>query len=98
MLTLREFLSGVCLRPAMYVANGSFSEVAALIDGFETGRLTDGASDREMVQFGRWLAREFEYPDLGWSRCLLRICGDNPQLALTRLMPLFDEFLAERGD
>ena len=97
MLSLRELLLGICLRPAMYVANGSFPEVAAFIDGFDCGRFPDGTSDREMVQFGRWLARRFDYPDLGWSHCLLRICGDDPQFAFARLVPFFDEFIAERG-
>ena len=51
MLSLRELLSGICLRPQMYVANGSFAEVAAFIDGFEAGRFADRVLSREMDRF-----------------------------------------------
>ena len=95
----RWLLGSICVRPQMYVAGGTFQEVAAYIDGYEHGiRLRGAAAGREMTRFGAWMAQRFGYsPTVGWSSNMIEHCGGSGAQALRRLPELYDEFIAERS-
>lgn len=92
---LRELVANICLRPQFYVGGRRFREIAAFIDGFETGR--GGFSDhwdRKLVRFGFWLAYRFGLPrNVAWSDNLLRHCEGDEARALQALPSLYSEFV-----
>jgi hypothetical protein len=93
MVTFRELLGHICLRPGMYVGRPDFAFVAAFLNGYDFAR---SPQSRELSQFGAWLARKFRYPsNFPWDRNLLRHCGDDPVVALRRLPELYDEYVAD---
>jgi hypothetical protein len=98
--SFRELLGHICLRPQLFVGVRNFALVAAYLDGYDHGCARRGESaEAELRQLGAWLSRRFGLPGMfNWSRNLLRHCDEDPELAFKRLVPLYDEFVAERGE
>ncbi len=86
---LGELICNIVRRPAMYVGNCEFVEVAGFIEGFASSSAGDY---QELREFNRWLAVRLDFPrNWGWKDGMKEVYP-NSEEALRELGRLFKEF------
>ena len=95
---LADLIGCLCSRPTMFFRNGSFSEGAAYIDGFVSGR--GGSVAEEFNHFRRWLAeRAYEAngaaQNLVWLSYIEQLFPNDAEV-FANLPGLFALFLLEQ--
>ena len=88
-----EFVDHICTRPAMYVCDGTFFEVAAYISGFDSGMEESPLRHQQEHSFNSFVAAIHSYPQkISWP-FIINECATDDHDAITSLHNLLSKYV-----
>jgi len=94
MTTYGDIVRAICKYPKMYLMNGTFGEVLALLEGYAKGARLDGRTGSFFSPFRDWLcARGWKDTEDFWRS--FRDAHADEQTAITEFARLWSEY--EKG-
>ena len=92
--TFEEFLENVCLRPQMWVPNGSFNNVFSLIMGYTIGNKATPLSGENWRNFNRYGCIKFGFPTNVVVSYVFKKCSKNDEDAINLFHETVNEFIS----
>ena len=96
-ISFKELLNHICLRPGMYVPNGTFSGVYSFIMGYTMGKENTPLSGENWKTFNNYGCIKFGFPTKYVVSYVFESCAENDEESIKLFQETVNEFVELRN-